>query len=339
MTINILTSSTRFYWGVLPEAELRDLNFSISKLGFIQATSEFNFSQRFDYATDLDRANLIKFLFPEKYAYRVLEIGCGYGNLTIELAKKFDSVDSVDAVYESLVFTQHRLEFEECSNVQLYQTNVFEDKEFLKHFEDNVYDLIVINGVLEWVGSGVKTGNPRMLQKQFLDLCNAKLNSSGLLFLAIENRYYPGWVRRDPHSKLPLTAIAPRKIANFISVLLSNRAYRTYIYGYRALIKMLRSSGFFLNSKVYVYHSYRRPILIFQNNSKFAKEFLSKNKNNKLSSKWKLFIRYGISLKLIDLLIPTFTHVYTKKSNSTFELKNKYAYTINGNFEIVSEEK
>lgn len=329
MRIEILARNRKFYWGILPEIELTLLNKSIKSLGFKKAIKIHKFSGRFDYATDPNRSNSIKFLFPNKMPYKVLEIGCGYGNLTVELAKKFDRIDSVDAVYQSLLFTKYRLIDERISNVKLFQTDNFETIDFLDNFKNESYDLIVVNGVLEWIGSGVASGKPMDFQKQFLNTCYQKLSDDGLLFLAIENRYYPGWIKRDPHSKLPFTTIAPRKIANVISLLITSETYRTYIHGYRSLLRLMKKSGFFLSSKFYVYHSYRRPIILTQDNNIYTGELLDKLPSNLLTKKWKVFLRFGIKFHLIDKFIPTFTHIYGKKQNNYLVHKYKYAFMEN----------
>ena len=320
---------TVLFWGVLHKEELISLNQYISKVGFEKAIGNHNFTSRFDYALDPHRANSIKFLFPDKIPYTVLEIGCGYGSLTVELSKKFDHVDAIDAVNQSLIFTEHRLNFEKCLNVKLHQTGVFEDKNFLSSFENDKYDLIIVNGVLEWVGSGLSEGDPVRFQKQFLAECNRKLKLNGLMYLAIENRFYPGWIRRDPHSKLPLTAIAPRSLANLISLIMTRNPYRTYIHGFRSLSKIMRISGFILNTKFYVYHSYRRPTVLFHDNHDFVKELLKEISPKFFTAKWKFFLKFAIKLNLIDLLIPTFTHVYGKQSKANLDFKYKFAFIKN----------
>lgn len=326
MNIKILTSNQKFYWGIVPELELTSLNKNISKVGFKKAIKLHKFTQRFDYATDPNRANSIKFIFPEKLPYRVLEIGCGYGNLTIELAKKFEHVDAVDAVYQSLLFTKYRLADMKISNTRLFQTDIFENKNFLNSFKNNSYDLVIVNGVLEWIGSGTKKGNPKDYQTQFLTTCFQKLKNEGLLFLAIENRNYPGWIKRDPHSKMPLTAIAPRIIASLISLCISQKTYRTYIYSYNSLSKLMKKSGFYLNSKFYVYHSYRSPKILFQDDKNLARELLDALPKKSLTTKWRMFIRFGFKFNLIDKLIPTFTHIYEKQNNAKLMPKYKFAF-------------
>ena len=339
MKIKILAKHKNFYWGIIPEFELSSLNNSISKLGFNKAIETHKFSQRFDYATDQNRANSIKFLFPNRLSYRVLEIGCGYGNLTVELAKKFKHVDAVDAVYQSLEFTKHRLVDNKISNVRLFQTDIFETQGFLDYFQNVSYDLVIINGVLEWIGNGIKMGNPKDLQHQFLNVCYQKLKNDGLVYLAIENRNYPGWLRRDPHSKLPFTAIAPRKIASMISLIMLHKTYRTYIYSYRSLTRLMKKSGFFLSSKFYVYHSYRSPKILFGNSGSYSRELLKVLPDNLLTSKWKNFLRFGFQFKLMDKLIPTFTHIYTKEENTNIVYKYKFAFVENDRLKFKRESK
>jgi SAM-dependent methyltransferase len=334
MNIEVLSQNADFYWGALSRMEMNLLNTSIENYGFIDGIKNHEFSEKFNYGLDINRSNSIKFLFSTKVPYKVLEIGCGYGNLTSELAKIADEVHAIDAVHESLLFTKHRLDYEKISNVKLFQTDIFETPNFLKNFDSGFYDLIVINGVLEWVGSGSKEGNPQNYQKQFLNECCQKLKEDGFLFLAIENRFYPGWIKRDPHSKLPFTAIAPRVIANIISLLLTRKSYRTYIYGFQSLTKMMKGCGLSLNSKFYVYHSYRSPLILFQNNVDYAREVLKLVPKNMLSRKWKSFIKLGINYRVIDMFIPTFTHIYTKNQDSTFILDHKYGLVEKGRLKL-----
>jgi SAM-dependent methyltransferase len=226
------------------------------------------------------------------------------------------------------------LKYESCLNVNLHQVGIFEDKNFLSSFENEKYDLIIVNGVLEWVGSGISKGNPEKFQKQFLDTCNQKLKNDGLLYLAIENRFYPGWFKRDPHSKLPLTAIAPRSIANLISLVITRKPYRTFIHGFRSLSKIMKKSGFILNTKFYVFHSYRSPTVLFHDNQDYVRELLKEISPNFFSTKWRYFLKFGIKFNLIDLFIPTFTHVYGKKSKANLAIKYKFAFIQNGILEF-----
>ena len=153
LKINKAGGDREFYWGILSKEEQQLINFELgSNRTSINELKNRNFvSGRFDYALDQRRVAAIEFLKDDK-SKRVLEIGCGYGGITLALAKKFGSVVAIDATYELLEFTRLRLIGKKISNVELFHVSKFEDQ-----FEVAIqgkFDLIVINGVLEWVGSG-----------------------------------------------------------------------------------------------------------------------------------------------------------------------------------------
>ena len=247
-----------FYWGIISKEEQAKINHKLD-IGLLtfKDLDQFNFnSGRFDYALDKNRGNVIKLLEDNK-DFKVLEIGCGYGGITEILAKKYGHVDALDATFELLDFTRHRLEYFETHNVTLFHTSVFES-DFEKHLTSK-YDLIVINGVLEWVGSGLMGASPRDYQKIFLEKCERLLTEEGQIFLAIENRWYPKWWLRDPHSKLPFTTILPRKVANIYSKRKQKVQYRTWIYSRFGLVRLLRSTNLAPTKEYYVLMTYRSP--------------------------------------------------------------------------------
>ena len=71
------------------------------------------------------------------------------------------------------------------------------------------------------------------------------LKTNGLLYLAIENRYYLKYLFGKPaHHDIPFTTVLPRKISDIITKLLRGSTYRTYIHGLNTYKKLLNESGF-----------------------------------------------------------------------------------------------
>ena len=304
LKINKAGGDREFYWGILSKEEQQLINFELgSNRTSINELKNRNFvSGRFDYALDQRRVAAIEFLKDDK-SKRVLEIGCGYGGITFALAKKFGSVVAIDATYELLEFTRLRLIGKKISNVELFHVSKFEDQ-----FEVAIqgkFDLIVINGVLEWVGSGTNKISPKIHQQEFMSKCESLLSEKGEIFLAIENRWYPKWWIRDPHSKLPWTAILPRGFANLYSKRKRSESYRTWIYSRFALKKLLRKSNLVINKELFVLMTYRSPIWVESREEFLGGEVLVGPNLNSLF--WKKLTSISLLRKfLFPLVIPSF---------------------------------
>jgi len=309
-----LGGSRDFYWGILSRDEQRKINLEIKNgtLTFLQLKSQKFTTGRFDYALDVRRSEAIRVLKDDK-GKKVLEIGCGYGGITETLAEKFGNVDALDACFELLEFTQLRLESAGISNVNLKFVPIFEEY-FQRNLEGN-YDLIVINGVLEWIGSGTSQSSPYSHQSNFLKKCESLLSKDGEIFLAIENRWYPKWWVRDPHSKLPMTAILPRKFANRISKSKLNEEYRTWIYSRFGIYNLFYKSNLSVFQELYVLMTYRSPKWISDRSA------FRRRRNRELieipSVFWNSMIKNGILRRLVfPLILPSFVFILKSKSGS-----------------------
>ncbi|MGH9393377.1 MAG: class I SAM-dependent methyltransferase, partial [Terriglobales bacterium] len=111
---------------------------------------------------DLQRASWLPLLGLDAGAV-ALDIGSGLGAITHSLACSLGTVYSVEAIPERIEFTQVRLQQEGLQNVHLVQASAL-----ALPFFDASFDLIVINGILEWVGEWDLEGTPRQAQLRFL---------------------------------------------------------------------------------------------------------------------------------------------------------------------------
>lgn len=181
---------------------------------------------------------------------RALDIGSGYGNITHALAQSMAEVYSLEAVTERIEFTQLRLQQEGIRNVHLIQGSALE-----LPFPNDYFDLIVVNGVLEWVGEWEHEGNPRSVQLRFLRRLRELLTPTGVLLIGIENRFGAGSLRGAlDHSALAYTSLMPRKLASLYlrwrlrshhrTKINPRREYRTYTYTRSGYKKLLRQGGF-----------------------------------------------------------------------------------------------
>ncbi|MBF0182401.1 MAG: methyltransferase domain-containing protein [Magnetococcales bacterium] len=164
----------------------------------------------------------------------VLDYGAGWGNLTKFMSHFVGHVFSMDMTYESLHFCQRTGE----RNITCLHGG---DGQFLP-FRDRSLDLVVLNGVLEWIPEYLTNGDPREVQLAFLREARRVLKSSGQIFIGIEHRY--GWVYfrglPDEHTELKYATLLPRSLADLVSMRRRQKPYRTYTYsrdGYRALLE------------------------------------------------------------------------------------------------------
>ena len=312
--LNSDSDNTEFYWGIIPRLEQKSLNLKLleGKIKFSEILDNHNFSARFDYALDSKRAGAIR-LIKDNKNWSVLEIGSGYGGITAELSDKFGKVDAIDASKELLEFAQIRLTQQNVKNVELTHVLPFE-QDFLRKFNDSQYDLIVINGVLEWVGSGVKEGKPSSHQQIFLTKCAEKLKPSGFIFLAIENRWYPRWWLRDPHTKVPLTTILPRRLASVFMKLKYGSDYRTWIYSRFGLLRIAKKSRLTIQDEIYTLLSYRAP-LVARPKSEFQR-FRQEVGFKFQSTKWTTLLSNRITQVLFPYVIPTFIFILKKSDTN-----------------------
>ncbi len=118
----------------------------------------------------------------------VLDIGSGTGSLTIALARKFNTF-SADTSSSTLKFVKYRAE-QEGVNLKLYKIDPLHKK---LPFKNSSFDVIVMNGVLEWVALATK-GKVKEIQEKVLKEMYRILKKGGIFILSIENRLALDWL-------------------------------------------------------------------------------------------------------------------------------------------------
>ena len=239
-----------YYWGEVSRSEAGEFLKQAKEIGWHPAAmSRFSGDRDMQISlTDWQRASWLP-LFGLNEESVALDIGCGYGAITSSLARAAGQVFSLEAVPERIEFTRIRMSQEGLSNVSLVQASALDPP-----FSDGMFDLVIVNGVLEWVGEWNHEGNPRGVQLGFLKQMCRILKPHGTLLVGIENRWaYNAVFGSIDHSGLPYTNLMPRWMATWWlrrstrehthTVLNSKRQYRTYTYGARGYQKLLADSG------------------------------------------------------------------------------------------------
>ncbi len=185
-----------------------------------------------------------RFLLPAASSGCVLDLGSGWGGVTLPLSRQFQQVVAVDATRENLEFLVCRAREAQRSNILFLRIDPLEHSKL--PFPDGTFSAVILNGLLEWVGSGPSIESPRAFQVRLLQEVRRVLRSDGCVYVGIENRfgamYWLG--QRDPHAQIPFVSLLPRPAANLLSYVLRRKPYRNYTYSYNGLKRLLREAGF-----------------------------------------------------------------------------------------------
>lgn len=246
-----------YYWSEISKLESRRFLRVAEKNGFQTAINwlESIHPGMSEYILSYSRADWIYAAIDPSQCQSALDIGSGWGAITFALSRHLPQVWSVESVPSRLKFQALRAAQENRKNIQFVRTD------WLKlPFAPNSFDLIVVNGVLEWIGLSDFSQNPTVLQKQFLARLYRLLKPGGCLYIGIENRFaFFYFLGALDHSSLPFTSMVPRRIADWLvrrfrktnSEYVSDKRmslewpnYRTYTYTKWGYQKLLRQTGF-----------------------------------------------------------------------------------------------
>jgi SAM-dependent methyltransferase len=240
-----------YYWGELPQELMQQVNSYAKRYGWMAAMNTYvkaAYPNIYHYVTDASRADFAYFV-PLQEDSVILDVGSGWGTISYLLGLQHGLVVSVESVAERIAFQRIRLEQESITNLELIQAS------FLRMpLAESSFDLVVMNGVLEWVGIASEAKPPEELQLDVLRKLWASLKPGGYLYVGIENRLsYQYFLGGRDHSGLPFTSLLPRSLANVVMLRKKKKswrtgqgreAYRTYTYSYWGYRKLLQQAGF-----------------------------------------------------------------------------------------------
>jgi ubiquinone/menaquinone biosynthesis C-methylase UbiE len=108
------------------------------------------------------------------FGSRVLEAGCGTGQLSISLSRFNRQITGIDLSKNSLIEAKKFIDLNGITSVDLIRMNIFK-----MFFYDEYFDVVISNGVLH------HTHNPRLA---FSKLCNV-LKNHGLIVIGLYHSY------------------------------------------------------------------------------------------------------------------------------------------------------
>ena len=231
------------YWGEMPHEQMLIVNRLIRERPWQQVLLESDnpdVRRAADMVLNLDRANWhwLTDLCPNS---RALDLGAGMGTTAHALAGRFREVVALEPVAERVEFMQCRFAQEGLRNVKVLRSSLWNIP-----FGPESFDLVSLNGVLEWVATG-RPGNPEQLQQAALNKAFELLRPGGYLYVGIENRmpwqYFTG--APDVHCGLPYVTVLPRPIANWYAKRKGQcEGYRNYLYSILGYRRLLKRAGF-----------------------------------------------------------------------------------------------
>lgn len=247
------------YWGKVPSSTLQSAIDMITRDGWVAFTDAY--AGKFDFSEATDRADW-RFSIPIRKDWTILDTGAGMGRNTIPLAKIAGHVVAFDTSHIRLRFIQELAKKNRLDNVTIFVADFFD-----LPLPDHSFDLIALNGVLEWVGKTNRFTNPRDAQLEALRICKRLLKPNGYLYIGIENRISYVYLHAHDHGGLYYSNYLPRLLANMYSHIMKSEPYQTYTYSQTGYEKLLEEAGFTNNCFYVAFPGYNHPRIIFPYNN------------------------------------------------------------------------
>ncbi|MBI4845693.1 MAG: methyltransferase domain-containing protein [Candidatus Omnitrophica bacterium] len=252
------------------------------------------------------------YLIPLNKESVVLDAGSGWGVLSFQIANHCKSVVSMDDSPAAVEFIKIRAAQDNVKNVEPLLGSVLK-----LSFKDGCFDLVVLNGILEWAGISDLSKDPKAVQEDFLKEVFRVLKPGGCVYLGIENRWSATYMagRPEGHVNIKFISLLPRFIAKIYHRLIKKSEYRVYTHSLRNYKQMLKSAGF---KEISVY----APLPEYQRFSYLAAlekpDFIKYYFKNLFTHKKKLaiwFSRFVIHLnlyKLVKYFVPCYSFIAAK---------------------------
>jgi len=275
-------SDRSLYWGEIGLQEMRRTNELAVEIGWEKALEQVVGPLMQDrstaYCVDDRRADW-RLLLPSTMRWRAVDFGAGWGTITFALAQCCREVVAVEGIWERARFIEIRRAQSGISNINVVHADAYRPP-----FGENAFDLVVVNGLLEWIALWNLDGSPREVQRAFLSKIHRMLRPGGWLYLGIENRLGEEALRGGlDHSGLRYTMLMPRCLANWYVKRRQcdyrtphRQGYRTYTYTYWGYLHLLKEAGFSTAETYWPWHSYNNPQhLIPLGNARAVRFYLS----------------------------------------------------------------
>lgn len=268
-----LDQTGSFYYGEIPEKHFNQLlsyihefkiNASDAISEYCAATNNYYF---LEHAIGNKRALIIE-SFGNLQNKEVLDYGCGLGAIGIACLKKRANVTFVDSCKARVKMAKELAEEVAISSENIFCTAM--DINSIKKLNKK-YDLIILNGILEWLPSTKKASHTIALdvQRDFLKTCHALLNKNGCIYIGMENRFallyqigYP-----EDHTNINNISIINRLDGNHLHQLQKNSDYVNMTWTYEDYYSEAKSLNMYVEKIFGMFPDYRFPQKILDLNN------------------------------------------------------------------------
>ena len=247
------------YWGEIAQPKMLTLLDESKEVGWRSAVEKCLNPEDRERITDVMRA-AFQDILPIPPNSKILDVGAGLGVIACELARTH-RVTALEGVWERASFIAMRRVQDGLDNL----TAVNGDLNSIE-FSEGQFDVVVVNGVLEWVALFDLSMSPGQVQLRFMDQLRKLLTPEGLIYLAIENRLaWPMFLGAKDHSGIRYTSLMPRFLARWVCAKdagyrsSSNTGYRTYTYSYWGYQNLFRKAGLRIADVYFAVGGYTRP--------------------------------------------------------------------------------
>lgn len=266
-------SQSNHYYSDLDRERMRVINEKCESDGWRNTVKKY-FSDNpflFKIITDETRADW-QYLLPLNSESIALDIGAGWGTISIPLARNIKHVVALDGTVDRLEFLSIRANQEDLENITIVHADIFQHP-----FKNEQFDVVSFNGVLEWVAVGNEDMSPEQKQLQALHIAYDLLKPGGYLYIGIENAYGLKYILGEPddHTGIKHITYLPRVEADELSRKINKANYRTYTYTQQGYESLLKQSGFTNLQYYYPYPDYKLIKSIHNLDNKNVSGFLT----------------------------------------------------------------
>jgi|WetSurMetagenome_2_1015567.scaffolds.fasta_scaffold104860_1 2-polyprenyl-3-methyl-5-hydroxy-6-metoxy-1,4-benzoquinol methylase len=268
-----LDEANSIYYGEIPETHFYQLlnyihefkiNASDAILEYCSATNNEYF---LEHAIG-NKRGLIAESFGDLRKKEVLDYGCGLGAIGIACVKKGANVTFVDSCQARVKMAKYLTEEFNTSSNSIFSTAL--DINSITKLK-NQYDLIIINGLLEWLPSTKKASHTDALevQRNFLRTCRTLLSQDGRIYIGMENRFALLYQIGHPedHTNINRISIIDRRNGNRLHQLQNKTDYVNFTWTYEDYYNEAKKMNMEVEKIFGMFPDYRFPQKIIDLNN------------------------------------------------------------------------